>query len=125
MLDTIRVVSSADVGRDEGSTNALLRKHEGVFDEIQRLEQHIQQLQAQVAELPEEARAHPDILERLAVTKTRKAELEKLALMRKQSLIDALSFHRLLSDIDSVEGWIDEKVTQKFCQKRGAYAMQI
>lgn len=110
LLDTMRVVSSDDVGRDEGSTNALLRKHEGVSDEIQMLERHIEQLQAQVAELPEEARAHPDIIERLSITEARKKELEDLALVRKQRLIDALSLYKLLSDVDSVEGWIDEKV---------------
>lgn len=59
--------------------------------------------------LPHEARAHPDIKDRLDTTIRRKAELEELAKLRKQRLIDALSLYKLYADADSVEAWIDEK----------------
>ncbi|KHJ77316.1 spectrin repeat-containing domain protein, partial [Oesophagostomum dentatum] len=55
------------------------------------------------------AREHPDIRERLDSTIRRKAELENLAQLRKQRLIDALSLYKLYADADSVEAWIDEK----------------
>ncbi|KHJ93485.1 spectrin repeat-containing domain protein [Oesophagostomum dentatum] len=57
----------------------------------------------------ERAREHPDIRERLDSTIRRKAELENLAQLRKQRLIDALSLYKLYADADSVEAWIDEK----------------
>lgn len=57
-----------------------------------------------------QAREHPDIRERLDSTIRRKAELENLAQLRKQRLIDALSLYKLYADADSVEAWIDEKV---------------
>uniref|UniRef100_A0A914C484 Spectrin beta chain n=1 Tax=Acrobeloides nanus TaxID=290746 RepID=A0A914C484_9BILA len=109
LLDTLRVVSSDDVGRDEGSVQALIKKHDGVSEELERFEKHIEQLQAQVEQLPAEAREHPDIVERLSVTARRKEELEDLARLRKQRLIDALSLYKLHSDADAIEAWIDEK----------------
>uniref|UniRef100_A0A913HUS6 Spectrin beta chain n=1 Tax=Strongyloides stercoralis TaxID=6248 RepID=A0A913HUS6_STRER len=109
LLDTLRVVSSDDVGRDEGTVQALIKKHDGVNDEIERFERHIQQLEAQVATLPPDAREHPEIRQRLLTTTRRKTELEELARMRKQRLVDALSLYKLLADADSLEAWIDEK----------------
>jgi len=109
LLDTLRVVSSDDVGRDEGSVQALLRKHDGVNDDLEKFEQNIKQLHSQVQALPEEARLHPDIVHRLSVTEKRKQQLEELSRLRKQRLIDALSLYKLLTDADAVEAWIDEK----------------
>lgn len=54
LLDTLRVVSSDDVGRDEGSVQALLKKHDEVSDDLEKFERHIEQLQAQVQTLPKE-----------------------------------------------------------------------
>jgi spectrin beta len=56
LLDTLRVVSSNDVGKDEGSVQALIKKHEGVKDDLENFERHIVQLQSHVETLPEEAR---------------------------------------------------------------------
>lgn len=44
------------------------------------------------------------------MTERRKAELEELARLRKQRLLDALSLYKLFSDADIIEAWIDEKV---------------
>lgn len=94
LLDTLRVVSSDDVGRDEGSVQALIKKHEGVKDELDSFERHIVQLQSHVETLPEEARAHPDIIQRLSATERRKQELIELSNLRKQRLVDALSLYK-------------------------------
>jgi spectrin beta len=110
LLDTLRVVSSDDVGRDESSVNALLKKHDSVSDELERFDRHIEQLHAQVQALPEEARAHPDIVGRLEAVPKRKRELEEISRLRKQRLIDALSLYKLIADVDTVEAWVDEKV---------------
>lgn len=56
-----------------------------------------------------QARAQPDIQQRLSGTQKRKYELVEIARLRKQRLIDALSLYKLLADIDSVESWLDEK----------------
>lgn len=109
LLDTLRVVSSDDVGKDEGTVQLLLRKHDDVDENLQNFDTHIKQLYQKAESLPVEAREHPDIRERLDTTIRRKAELENLAQVRKQRLIDALSLYKLYADADSVEAWIDEK----------------
>ncbi|KHJ78575.1 spectrin repeat-containing domain protein, partial [Oesophagostomum dentatum] len=109
LLDTLRVVSSDDVGKDEGTVQLLLRKHDDVSDELQTFDTQIKQLYQKAEALPPDAREHPDIRERLDSTIRRKAELENLAQLRKQRLIDALSLYKLYADADSVEAWIDEK----------------
>ncbi|TKR87947.1 hypothetical protein L596_012272 [Steinernema carpocapsae] len=109
LLDTLRVVSSDDVGRDEGSVQALIKKHDGVSDELENFDKHILQLTQQAQTLPEEAREHPDIVTRLGTTAKRKGELEDISKLRKQRLVDALALYKLLSDADSIEAWIDEK----------------
>lgn len=109
LLDTMRVVSTDDVGHDEQSVQALLKKHDGVSEELERFDRHITQLEAQAQQLPEEARILPDIQQRLSGTQKRKLELVEIARMRKQRLIDSLSLYKLLADVDSVESWIDEK----------------
>ncbi|VDO32364.1 unnamed protein product [Haemonchus placei] len=109
LLDTLRIISSDDVGKDEGTVQLLLRKHDDVSDELKSFDTHIQQLYQKAEALPPDAREHPDIKERLASTVRRKAELEDLAQLRKQRLVDALSLYKLYADADSVEAWIDEK----------------
>ncbi|KAK6756847.1 hypothetical protein RB195_014959 [Necator americanus] len=109
LLDTLRVVSSDDVGKDEGTVQLLLKKHDDVSDELQTFDTQIKQLYQKAEALPVDAREHPDIRERLDSTIKRKAELENLAQLRKQRLIDALSLYKLYADADSVEAWIDEK----------------
>ncbi len=51
MLDTLRLVSSEDVGRDEASTHALLKKHRDVTDELQNYNSVIQALHEQAGNL--------------------------------------------------------------------------
>ena len=109
LVDTLRIISSDEVGRDESSTEALLRKHDSVNEELLHFERQLESLQATIDQLPEEARAHPDVLERITQTQKRKHDVENLAQMRKQRLIDALSLYKMLSDADAVEKWIDEK----------------
>jgi len=49
----MRVVSTDDVGHDEQSVQALLKKHDGVSEELERFGRHIAQLEAQAQQLPE------------------------------------------------------------------------
>lgn len=54
MLDTLRLVSSEDVGRDEASVHSLLAKHRNVTDELQNYSSVIQALHEQASNLGEQ-----------------------------------------------------------------------
>uniref|UniRef100_F1KPP4 Spectrin beta chain n=1 Tax=Ascaris suum TaxID=6253 RepID=F1KPP4_ASCSU len=109
LVDTLRLVGSEDVGKDEGTVQLLIRKHDDVSEDLLKFEDNVRQLHLQAEALPPEAREHPDVRERLSTTERRRAELEELARLRKQRLLDALSLYKLFSDADSIEAWIDEK----------------
>ncbi|KAJ8913948.1 hypothetical protein NQ315_015185 [Exocentrus adspersus] len=65
MLDTLRLVSSEDVGRDEGNAQSLLKKHKDVTEELKNyvstidaLHQQAEALGPEVANSPEEMNAN-------------------------------------------------------------------
>uniref|UniRef100_A0A183IVK4 Spectrin beta chain, non-erythrocytic 2 n=1 Tax=Soboliphyme baturini TaxID=241478 RepID=A0A183IVK4_9BILA len=86
VVDTLRIISSEDVGKDEASVQQLLKQHDTVTDELNNGRKQIDQLYQQA----------------------------KIAKLRKQRLLDALTLHQLFNDADSVEAWIDEKVRELF-----------
>ena len=110
MLDTLRLVSSEDVGRDEANVQSLLKKHNDVAEELKNYETTIQALHNQAQELGEHDRQSPEVLERLSSIDHRYRELLELSKLRKQRLLDALSLYKLFSEADGVEQWIGEKV---------------
>ena len=57
MLDTLRLVSSEDVGKDEASVQSLLKKHRDISDELENYSTVIQALHEQAASLGEGVRA--------------------------------------------------------------------
>ena len=57
MLDTLRLVSSEDVGRDEASVQSLLKKHKDVTDELQNYSSVITALHEQAQSLGEQVGA--------------------------------------------------------------------
>ncbi|XP_046599297.1 spectrin beta chain isoform X3 [Neodiprion lecontei] len=109
MLDTLRLVSSEDVGRDEANVQSLLKKHKDVTDELKNYATTIEQLHQQASQLGEHDSKSPKVLERLASIDSRYKELLELAKLRKQRLLDALSLYKLFSESDGVEQWIGEK----------------
>ncbi|XP_015125014.1 spectrin beta chain isoform X2 [Diachasma alloeum] len=109
MLDTLRLVSSEDVGRDEANVQSLLKKHKDVTDELKNYAATIEQLHQQASGLGEHDAKSPEVLERLASIDSRYKELLELAKLRKQRLLDALSLYKLFSESDGVEQWIGEK----------------
>lgn len=109
MLDTLRLVSSEDVGRDEAQVQSLLKKHKDVTDELKSYAGVIQQLEQQAAQLSPEDASSPEVTERLASIDARHGELTELARLRKQRLLDALSLFKLMAEADGVEQWIGEK----------------
>lgn len=56
MLDTLRLVSSEDVGRDEANVQSLLKKHKDVTDELKNYASTIDALNQQAQQLGEQDR---------------------------------------------------------------------
>jgi spectrin beta len=109
MLDTLRLVSSEDVGRDEDNVQSLLKKHKDVADELKNYAEVIDQLHAQASKLTLNDEEQQKVSERLGAIDARYKELLELSKLRKQRLLDALSLYKLLSESDGVEQWIGEK----------------
>ncbi|XP_067680907.1 spectrin beta chain-like isoform X4 [Haliotis asinina] len=109
MVDTLRLVSSEDVGKDEASVQSLLKKHKDVTEELKNYQSVIESLHEQAASLGEQDRESPDVQSRLGSIDRRYQELLELAKLRKQRLLDALSLYKLFNETDGVETWIDEK----------------
>ncbi|XP_064484271.1 spectrin beta chain-like isoform X3 [Ornithodoros turicata] len=109
MLDTLLLVSSDDVGRDEANVQSLLKKHKDVTEELKRYTSSIDALHAQAGSLGESDRESPAVLERLASVDRRYRDLLDVARLRKQRLLDALSLYKLFNEADGVEQWILEK----------------
>ena len=64
MLDTLRLVSSDDVGNDEGSVQNLLKKHKEVDDDMKNYRETIEQLHGQAQEIGPEYRDSPEVKDR-------------------------------------------------------------
>lgn len=48
LVDTLRLVGSEDVGKDEGTVQLLIKKHDDVSDDLLTFEENIKQLHVQV-----------------------------------------------------------------------------
>uniref|UniRef100_A0A667YN37 Spectrin beta chain n=1 Tax=Myripristis murdjan TaxID=586833 RepID=A0A667YN37_9TELE len=109
MLDVLRIVSSADVGHDEFSTQALVKKHKDVAEEISSYRPVIDALHEQSRTLPPEQADSEEVRGRLAGVEERYKEVAELTRLRKQALQDALALYKMLSEADACQVWIDEK----------------
>ncbi|XP_050537659.1 spectrin beta chain isoform X3 [Daktulosphaira vitifoliae] len=112
MLDTLRLVSSEDVGRDEANVQSLLKKHKEVSEELKSYSQTVEALRSQANQLNTEPGAPtsgPEVNERMSSIDKRYKELVELAKLRHQRLLDALSLYKLFSEADAVQQWIGEK----------------
>lgn len=48
LVDTLRLVGSEDVGKDEGTVQLLIRKHDDVSEDLLKFDENIKQLHLQV-----------------------------------------------------------------------------
>lgn len=62
-----------------------------------------------LGQLGEQDAKSPKVVERLAKIDESYKELQEMAKLRKQRLLDALSLYKLFSEADGVEQWIGEK----------------
>ncbi|KAG7470399.1 spectrin beta chain, non-erythrocytic 1 isoform X2 [Solea senegalensis] len=109
MLDVLRIVSSVDVGHDEFSAQALVKKHKDVAEEIGSYRPVMDALHEQSRTLPPEKADSEEVQNRLAGIEERYKEVVELTRLRKQALQDALALYKMLSEASACEVWIDEK----------------
>jgi len=109
MLDTLRLVTSEDIGHDEASAQSLVKKHKKITDELDEYRNVIDSLHAQAEALSPLDSDSPEVVGRLASIDRRYHELLEMAEIRKQRLLDALALYRLYNEADSVDQWITEK----------------
>lgn len=109
ILDTLRLVSTSDVGHDEYSTQTLIKKHKDVEEEILNHRPAIDTLHDQARCLPPAYSQSPEVDGRLPALEQRYEELVTLAAHRKQALQDSLVLHKMFSEADACILWIDEK----------------
>uniref|UniRef100_A0A8C6XUQ9 Spectrin beta chain n=1 Tax=Naja naja TaxID=35670 RepID=A0A8C6XUQ9_NAJNA len=109
LQDANRLVSSDDVGHDEYSTQALVKKHRDLLDEVANNKKIMDNLNRQAQSFPAEFRDVPGFENRLKAIQTMYNEVVSLADLRRQKLQDALDLYTILSETDACELWMSEK----------------
>uniref|UniRef100_A0A674B0L5 Spectrin beta chain n=1 Tax=Salmo trutta TaxID=8032 RepID=A0A674B0L5_SALTR len=109
ILETLRQVSSQEVGHDEFSTQTLARKQREVEEEIQSHRTLIDSLHEQALSLPPVHANSPQVKGRLPAIEQRYHELEALSASRRQALEGALALYRMYSEAGACQLWVGEK----------------
>ncbi|CAB1316083.1 unnamed protein product [Coregonus sp. 'balchen'] len=109
ILETLRQVSSQEVGHDEFSTQTLARKQREVEEEIQSHRTLIDSLHEQALGLPLVHANSPQVEGRLPAIQQRYQELESLSASRRQALEGALALYRMYSEAGACQLWVGEK----------------
>uniref|UniRef100_A0A8B9YYS8 Spectrin beta, non-erythrocytic 4 n=1 Tax=Buteo japonicus TaxID=224669 RepID=A0A8B9YYS8_9AVES len=109
LQDTYRIVSSDDFGHDDYSTQALLRKHRAVVEEVEKHQAAVLALRKQLALLAPEHRQGVDMQIRVVEVEQLYGEVAEVAVLRQQWLQDALAVYRMFSEVHACEVWVGEK----------------
>ncbi|KAH0621178.1 hypothetical protein JD844_022231 [Phrynosoma platyrhinos] len=109
LQDAHRLVSSDDVGHDEYSTLALVKKHRDLLDEVADNKRVMDNLNKQAQSFPTEFRDVPGFENRLKAIQAAYNEVVSLADLRRQKLQDALDLYTVFSETDACELWMSEK----------------
>uniref|UniRef100_A0A8C7LEV5 Spectrin beta chain n=1 Tax=Oncorhynchus kisutch TaxID=8019 RepID=A0A8C7LEV5_ONCKI len=109
ILETLRQVSSQEVGHDEFSTQTLARKQREVEEEIQSHRTLIDSLHEQALGLPPVHANAPQVEGRLPAIEQRYEELVSLSASRRQALEGALALYRMYSEAGACQLWVGEK----------------
>ena len=88
---------------------------------MKNYESTIKALHDQADALGEDDRESRTVTERLNSIDKRYQELQELAKLRKQRLLDALSLYKLFTEADGVEQWINEKEKMLVTMVPGMY----
>ncbi|XP_048125013.1 spectrin family protein isoform X3 [Alosa alosa] len=109
IMETLRQVSSQEVGHDEFSTQTLARKQREVEEEIQSHRPLIDSLHEQALALPASFTRSPQVEGRLPAIEQRYEELESLSSARRRALEGALALYRMFSEAGACQLWVEEK----------------
>ncbi|XP_028321841.1 spectrin family protein isoform X1 [Gouania willdenowi] len=109
IMETLRQVSSQEVGHDEFSTQTLARKQREVEEEIHSHRPLIDSLHEQAQALPQAHLHSPQVEGRLPAIEQRYEELESLSAARRQALEGALALYRMYSEAGACQLWVEEK----------------
>ncbi|XP_060133827.1 spectrin beta chain, erythrocytic isoform X2 [Zootoca vivipara] len=109
LQDAHRLVSSEDVGHDEYSTLALVKKHRDLLDDVADNKRVMDNLNRQAQNFPMEFRDDPGFENRLKAIQAMYNEVVSLADLRRQKLQDALDLYKVFSETDACELWMSEK----------------
>uniref|UniRef100_A0A3B4YXK3 Spectrin beta chain n=1 Tax=Stegastes partitus TaxID=144197 RepID=A0A3B4YXK3_9TELE len=109
IMETLRQVSSQEVGHDEFSTQTLARKQREIDEEIQSHHPLIDSLHEQAQALPQAYISYPEVDGRLPAIEQRYEELESLSAARRQALEGALALYRMFSEAGACQLWVEEK----------------
>ncbi|XP_074786840.1 spectrin beta chain, non-erythrocytic 4 isoform X2 [Athene noctua] len=109
LQDTYRIVSSDDFGHDDYSSQALLRKHRAVVEEVEKHRAAVLALRKQLALLAPDHRQGVDVQIRVVEVEQLYGEVAEVAVLRQQWLQDALAVYRMFSEVHACEVWVDEK----------------
>ncbi|XP_067113725.1 spectrin family protein [Osmerus mordax] len=109
IMETLRQVSSQEVGHDEFSTQTLARKQREVEEEVQSHRPLIDSLHEQAQSLPQAYTHSPQVEGRLPAIEQRYEELASLSASRRQALEGALALYRMYSEAGACQLWVGEK----------------
>ncbi|KAJ7303854.1 hypothetical protein JRQ81_011362, partial [Phrynocephalus forsythii] len=109
LQDAYRLVSSDDFGHDEYSTQSLVKKHQGVTDEIEKHRRAVLALRKQLAALAPDYHELVDVQIHIVEVEQLYGEVAEVAVLRRQWLQDALAVYHMFSEVNACEVWIDEK----------------
>ncbi|XP_044294176.1 spectrin beta chain, erythrocytic isoform X1 [Varanus komodoensis] len=109
LQDANRLASSDDVGHDEYSTLALVKKHRDLLDEVANNKRVMDNLIKQTQSFPPEFQDDPGCENRRKTIQAMFNEVVSLADLRRQKLQDALDLYTVFSETDACELWMSEK----------------
>ncbi|KAM4546327.1 spectrin family protein isoform 2-T2 [Fundulus diaphanus] len=109
IMETLRQVSSQEVGHDEFSTQTLARKQREIEEEIQSHRPLIDSLHEQAQALPQAYVNFPQVDGRLPAIEQSYEQLESLSAARRQALEGALALYRMFSEANACQLWVEEK----------------
>ncbi|NXP42401.1 SPTN4 protein, partial [Leiothrix lutea] len=105
LQDAYRIVSSDDFGHDDHSSQALLRKHRAMAEQVERQRGAVASLRRQLALLAPGHRQGVDVQIRVVEVEQLYGEVVEVAVLRTQWLQDALAVYRMFSEVHACEGW--------------------
>ncbi|NWY07900.1 SPTB1 protein, partial [Nothoprocta ornata] len=109
--DARRLAGSEELGNDESSTRALVKKHQELLEELARAEELLGSLGQQAEEFPAALRADPGTQSRLTALRPLCSEVASLAELRRRKLQDSLDLYTIFSESDACQLWMGSKET--------------